>query len=82
VTPQEVTLATKLLGSLEGPFEPENYADGYQARRAELLDKKQKGETVTATPAPTPRAPAVDMLAALQASLDVAASKRGRPAVQ
>jgi DNA end-binding protein Ku len=82
VTPQEVTLATKLLGSLEGPFEPENYADGYQARRAELLDKKQKGETVTATPAPTPRAPAVDMLAALQASLDAAVSKRGRAAVQ
>ena len=82
VTPQEVKLATKLLGSLEGPFEPENYEDGYQARLAELLDKKQKGETVTATPAPTPRAPAVDMLAALQASLDAAASKRGRSAVQ
>ena len=81
-TPEEEKLAGKLLGSLEGPFEPENYEDGYQARLAELLDKKQKGETVTATPPPAAKAPVVDMLAALQPSLDAATTGKRKTAVQ
>ena len=81
-TPEEEKLATKLVGSLEGPYEPESYEDGYQARLAELLEKKQKGETVTATPPPAAKAPVVDMLAALQASLDAATTGKRRAAIQ
>ena len=80
-TPEEDKLACKLLASLEGPFEPEIYQDGYQARLQAMLDAKQKGETVIATPPPTAKAPVVDMLAALQASLDASAGKR-KAAVQ
>jgi DNA end-binding protein Ku len=70
VTPAESKLATKLLTSLSTEFAPESYEDGYQKRLADLLARKQRGETITITVTPDNPAPAVDMLTALQASLD------------
>ena len=81
-TDAEERLASELLASLEGPFQPEDYEDGFQARLKTLLDAKQKGGTVDATPTPADMPSALDLLSALQASLDASNRRKGTGQMQ
>jgi DNA end-binding protein Ku len=68
VKPQEIKLATELVGSLSAEFEPEKYHDEYQARVQALLDRKLKGEKIAVAAERKP-APVIDMMEALKKSL-------------
>ncbi len=77
VKPPELELARQIIDGLTGPFEPSLLVSDYRRDLRALLEAKLRGEEL-AQPEPTPeRAPAVDLLAALKAS--VAAAKAGTP---
>ena len=66
--PQELKLAQQLIESLAGPFEPQQYRDEYQEKVKAMLEAKQQGQEITATPARR-LAPVIDLMEALQKSL-------------
>ena len=73
---QEKKLATQLIESLSGPFEPQKYADDYQTSVRTLIDAKLKGREVAEVAQPH-LAPVVDLMEALKKSL---AEKHAPPA--
>jgi DNA end-binding protein Ku len=82
--PQEQTMAASLVESLGADFDPSQFHDEYRDAVEEMIDRKRTtGET---RPAPVATAPAdesdsmTDLLSALQASVDAARSKGGKPA--
>jgi DNA end-binding protein Ku len=69
---REITMATQLVESLSAPFEPAKYTDDYREKVLALIEAKADGEIITAPAAPAPAAPVVDLVAALEASLEAA----------
>jgi DNA end-binding protein Ku len=66
---KEIELAKRLIETLSAPFKLEEYHDSYRENVMKLIEQKRKGEKVT--PIRQPRvAPVVDLMAALQASLN------------
>jgi DNA end-binding protein Ku len=79
VRKQELAMAASLIDSLSGDFDPSEYTDQYREALDSLIDAKVEGRDLV--PAPdTAEVPGggkvVDLVAALQASID--AAKRGR----
>ncbi len=77
---KEVAMAVQLVESLSTDFEPERFQDTYREQLLELIDRKAAGE-VEAAPKPKKAADeskVVDLLAALEASVEAAKSARGR----
>jgi DNA end-binding protein Ku len=78
VRPQELAMAQSLVESLSADFEPEQYTDQYAKAVASLVEAKLEG----AAPAPVPEADTggtevVDLLTALQRSVERARASRG-----
>jgi DNA end-binding protein Ku len=73
---KEVRLATQIIESLASEWDPRRYHDTYTEEMHELIDRKAKGKKIEA-PAPEPekKAEVIDLMSALQASLE-----RGRGA--
>ena len=69
VKPKELELAKTLIESLEAPFEPEKYKDAYRENLMKLIEAKVQGKEVVAPKEPTHKAPVIDILEALKASL-------------
>src|SRR4030081_3721237 len=67
-TKRELEMATMLVDSLHGRFDPHAFEDTYRARVLELIRRKAKGEEVE-LPDPEAHEPPDDLLAALDASL-------------
>lgn len=79
VKPQEIQLAEQLVKSLAAPFDPEKYEDAYQKKLADMIEAKREGKPVTAIK--TPRlAPVIDLMAALQKSLNKGVQAEKKPA--
>jgi len=78
-TDREVATAKMLIESMTSPWDPEVYEDEYRKRVEQLIDEKRRGEVVvTERPEPRPTA-VVDLMEALQASVEAArAHKPGR----
>jgi DNA end-binding protein Ku len=79
--PQELAMAQSLVESLAADFDPSAYTDRYAQAVAELVEAKLEG----AAPAPAPASEAsstevVDLLTALQRSVDRARAARGEDA--
>jgi DNA end-binding protein Ku len=74
---KEVQMAGALVDTLAGHFEPEKYEDTYRERVLEVVRRKEKGESID-LPEPEPREESDDLMAALQASLDVAKGDGGK----
>lgn len=69
---RELDMATRLIESMSGPWEPEQYHDSYRERVDQLIeDKRQSREVVTGAEAPEPTDMS-DLLDALQRSVDAA----------
>jgi DNA end-binding protein Ku len=68
VKEQESKLAMQLIESLAAPFDPSQYVDTYQQELEKLIEAKAHGKKLTVVPR-TKRAPAVDLMSALQQSL-------------
>lgn len=73
---RELDMATMLVESLSGTFDPTKYRDEYREKVLALIEAKAEGEVITQPEAPPAEAPVVDLMAALEASL--AAAKHAR----
>jgi DNA end-binding protein Ku len=76
---KEIAMATSLIESLSGDFEPEKYADRYQDALRELIERKIKHLPPAKVAAHRPAAPSIDLLAVLQESIRANADKRKKP---
>lgn len=75
----ELELARQIIAGLAGPFDPSELVSDYRRDLRTLLEAKLRGEELV-RPEPAPaRAPAVDLLEALKASV-AAAKDRAEPA--
>jgi DNA end-binding protein Ku len=77
---KEVALAGQIIDSLGSDWDPERYHDTYTDELRKLIRKRASGKKVVAestTPAPA-GAEVIDLMAALQASVDAARSGSGR----
>lgn len=66
---KELDMAARLIDSLTAPFAPEKYQDDYRKALHELINQKIAGQEVTTAPA-APQKNVIDLLEALQASLN------------
>ncbi|HEY2430047.1 MAG TPA: Ku protein, partial [Acidimicrobiales bacterium] len=76
---KELRLATQIIDSLTTDWEPERYHDTYTEELRDLIERRARGEQVEvdeAEPGPTK---VVDLMEALQASIDAARKGRAAP---
>ncbi|MFE9694215.1 Ku protein [Micromonospora sp. NPDC005806] len=78
VRPPELAMASSLIDSMAGEFEPDAFTDDYRAALQEVIDAKIEGREVV-QPEEEEAAPAaaVDLMAALKASVERAQAARG-----
>lgn len=82
VDPTSKKMAASLIDSLASSFEPTKYEDTHTDEVRALIERKAKGETLSA-PEPREEAPKVlDLMAALQASVEAARSNRSGSAAK
>src|SRR5690606_25793160 len=75
--PPELAMAASLIESMSADFKPEEFTDEYREALQQVIDAKVAGREVTAPAAPEEVAPAVDLMAALRASVERARAARG-----
>jgi DNA end-binding protein Ku len=76
--PPELQMAASLIDSMTGDFKADSYSDEYREALQEVIDAKVAGREVAAPAEAEPEAaPAVDLMAALQASVERARAARG-----
>ena len=63
----ELTMATQLVESLAGAFDPADYRNEYRDELRAMLQRKLEGEEIV-TPEPAPEAPVIDQMEALKQS--------------
>jgi DNA end-binding protein Ku len=78
VSAKEVKMAESLVESLSATFEPEKYRDEYREQVLDLIKVKASGAELTAPEAPTEKPKVVDLMAALEASVQAAKDARSR----
>jgi DNA end-binding protein Ku len=79
--PNELKMAKLLVDTLAGDYDPDEYEDDYQKAVEALVRAKLEGGEVQAPEEPKKSTgEVVDLLAALQRSVDAARSSRGEPA--
>jgi DNA end-binding protein Ku len=76
--PAELAMAGSLIESMAADFDPDQYTDNYREALQEVIDAKVAGrEVVQPEEAEAPPSAAVDLMAALRASVERARSARG-----
>jgi DNA end-binding protein Ku len=76
---RERAMARQLVESLAADhFEPEKYHDQYREQVLDLIERKAAGEEIVAEPQVEPPAKVLDLVAALEASLEKAQSAKER----
>jgi DNA end-binding protein Ku len=76
--PAELAMASSLIDSMAGSFKADEFTDNYRAALQEVIDAKVEGREIVA-PEEAEEAPAaaVDLMAALKASVERAKKARG-----
>jgi len=80
ITDKETALAASLVEALSAEFEPEKYHDRYRDALLEVITKKQEGQQFEPKRAPTSRAAATDLMAALRDSVEAVRKSKAAPA--
>ncbi|MET7463378.1 Ku protein [Nonomuraea sp. NPDC005501] len=82
VRPQELKMAESLITTMESDFDPTEYHDAYREALQQVIEAKVEGKEVVAPQEGEEEGgPAVDLMAALRASVEAAKRERsGRPA--
>jgi len=78
-TERELSMATMLIDSLSGDYDPEEFQDDYSEAVHEMVEAKLSGGEVKHAPEPEDTGEVVDLLEALQRSVDRAKASRGEP---
>jgi len=79
VNDKELAMARQLIESLSSDWEPEKYEDDYRQRVLEMIEAKAAGEEVVTVPdGEKESGDVVDLMAALEASLQAAKSGGGK----
>jgi DNA end-binding protein Ku len=78
VSDREVQMATSLVDSLSGKFDPKKFRDTYREEVLALIERKAAGEEFEVPEAVPERGEVVDLMAALEASVAAAKKARGR----
>ena len=78
VSTREVQMAESLVDSLSDEFDPAKYHDDYREQVLELISKKAAGEEFEVPEAEVEKPKIVDLMAALEASVEAAKSARKR----
>jgi DNA end-binding protein Ku len=84
VRSQELSMASSLIESMASDFNPEDFTDDYRAALQKVIDAKVSGQEIVAPPE-VEEAPAgaIDLMAALRASVERArAAREGGPAAE
>ncbi|GII66576.1 non-homologous end joining protein Ku [Sphaerisporangium krabiense] len=76
VRPQELRMAESLIETMAGDFDPSEYRDEYREALQEVIEAKVAGKELVRPEAPEEAGPAVDLMAALRASVDAAKRER------
>jgi len=77
VRPQELAMASSLIDSMAADFEPDEFTDNYRAALQQVIDAKVSGQEIVAAPEPEEApAGAIDLMAALRASVERAKAAR------
>jgi DNA end-binding protein Ku len=86
---RELEMARQLVDTLSGTFDAEKYHDEYREEVLALIERKAAGEELVAPSAPEEPAKVLDLMAALEASLQRTGARQtgeqqpaGRPAVK
>jgi len=74
--PGEVKMAAQIIESMSREWDPKRYEDTYRVQVLDFLKKKAAGEEIVVEEEPEEQAKVVDLMAALEASLE-AAKKNG-----
>lgn len=77
VAEKELTMAVSLITTLTEPFQPEHYSDERRLGMLELVEKKIQGQEVVVARGTKNEEPVVDLMAALEASLQAQQQKLG-----
>jgi DNA end-binding protein Ku len=76
--PKMLRMATALVDSLAGDWDPGQYRDTYTEELRERIAAKEAGEEITAEPTPEAEGKVVDLMEALQASVEGSRKRGGR----
>ncbi|MEN3538446.1 Ku protein [Microbispora sp. ZYX-F-249] len=76
VRPQELKMAESLIETMVADFDPTEYKDAYREALQEVIEAKVAGKELVAPEAPAEAGPAVDLMAALRASVEAAKRER------
>ncbi|MDH2429836.1 Ku protein [Sphaerisporangium sp. TRM90804] len=76
VRPQELQMAESLIQTMAGEFDPADYHDAYREALQTMIEAKVEGKEIVRPEAAEEAGPAVDLMAALRASVDAAKKER------
>jgi DNA end-binding protein Ku len=79
VSPAEVKMAAQIIESLTREWDPKRYEDTYRVEVLDFLKKKAAGEEIVTEEPEEEQAKVVDLMAALEASLEAAKKSGSRP---
>jgi DNA end-binding protein Ku len=74
--PKELSIAKKLVESLTDEWDPSRYKNTYRVRVEELIEQKRKGNAIVHGAEDRPKSNVIDLMSALQASIDRSTAKR------
>ena len=75
--PRELKAAEQLVDALTVPWNPKKYRDTYREKLLDIIKRKAKGEEIVTEPREE-RAEVVDLMAALEASIEASKSSKRR----
>ncbi|GII80259.1 non-homologous end joining protein Ku [Sphaerisporangium rufum] len=76
VRPQELQMAESLIETMAAEFDPSEYHDAYREALQQVIEAKIAGKEIARPEAAEEAGPAVDLMAALRASVDAAKRER------
>jgi DNA end-binding protein Ku len=79
---KELKLATSIVDSLSSDWDPARYHDTYTDELKGLIKARAEGEEITVEEAPAETGQVLDLMAALEASVEAAKKKRGGKAAR
>jgi DNA end-binding protein Ku len=76
IKPAEKKMAAQLIEAMTGEFDPANYRDEYREALMQVIESKIEGRETVEVEAPEEPTKLVDLMAALQASVNAATRER------